>query len=180
MVLCPLWPSPPSTALCSTSTALYSLYDPLFPQQPSLQPLSPLWPSVSSKALCPLYVCSLSALLSSVSSAALFPSMTIYPLWGPLSSLRPSVSSKALCPLYGALFPLRPSVPSEKQRNKRNDPLVLQNVLHNAFCQNSKGYHNLFRISVPDRSRNIPEVVLVRRWAVGVLGIWRGEGLGEG
>ncbi len=34
---------------------------------------------------------------------------------------------------------------------------------------------------VPDkRSRNIPEVVLVRRWAVGVLGIWRGEGLGEG
>ncbi len=36
-------------------------------------------------------------------------------------------------------------------------------------------------VSVPDRrSRNIPEVVLVRRWAVGVLGIWRGEGLGEG
>ncbi len=29
--------------------------------------------------------------------------------------------------------------------------------------------------SVPDnKSRNIPEVVLVRRWAVGVLGIWRG------
>ncbi len=36
-------------------------------------------------------------------------------------------------------------------------------------------------ILVPDRrSRIIPEVVLVRRWAVGVLGIWRGEGLGEG
>jgi hypothetical protein len=36
-------------------------------------------------------------------------------------------------------------------------------------------------ISVPDRrSRNVPEVVVVRRWAVGVLGIWRGEGLGEG
>jgi hypothetical protein len=35
--------------------------------------------------------------------------------------------------------------------------------------------------TVPDKgSRNIPEVVLVRRWAVGVLGIWRGEGLGEG
>ncbi len=34
---------------------------------------------------------------------------------------------------------------------------------------------------VPDRrSRNIPEVVVVRRWAGGVLGIWRGEGLGEG
>ncbi len=36
-------------------------------------------------------------------------------------------------------------------------------------------------VAVPDRrSRIIPEVVLVRRWAVGVLGIWRGEGLGEG
>ncbi len=30
-------------------------------------------------------------------------------------------------------------------------------------------------VHVPDnKSRNIPEVVLVRRWAVGVLGIWRG------
>ncbi len=36
-------------------------------------------------------------------------------------------------------------------------------------------------IIVPDRrSRIIPKVVLVRRWAVRVLGIWRGEGLGEG
>ncbi len=35
---------------------------------------------------------------------------------------------------------------------------------------------------VPDnKSRNIPEVVLVRRWAVGVLGIWKKGGeLGEG
>ncbi len=34
-------------------------------------------------------------------------------------------------------------------------------------------------ISVPDRRRRIvPEVVLVRRWVIGVLGIWRGEGLG--
>jgi hypothetical protein len=31
------------------------------------------------------------------------------------------------------------------------------------------------RVIVPDKkSRNIPEVVLVRRWAVGVLGICRG------
>jgi hypothetical protein len=31
------------------------------------------------------------------------------------------------------------------------------------------------RTIVPDnKSQNIPEVVLVRRWAVGVLGIWRG------
>ncbi len=30
-------------------------------------------------------------------------------------------------------------------------------------------------IIVPDsKSRNIPEVVIVRRWAVGVLGIWKG------
>jgi hypothetical protein len=33
-------------------------------------------------------------------------------------------------------------------------------------------------ILVPDnKSRNIPEVVYVRRWVVGVLGIWR-EGVG--
>jgi hypothetical protein len=39
----------------------------------------------------------------------------------------------------------------------------------------------LLLLNVPDkRSRNIPEVVLVRHWAVRVLGIWRGEGLGEG
>jgi hypothetical protein len=35
-----------------------------------------------------------------------------------------------------------------------------------------------YYIIVPDnKSRNIPEVVFVRRWAVGVLGIWR-EGVG--
>ncbi len=34
-----------------------------------------------------------------------------------------------------------------------------------------------FFLSVPDsKSRNIPEVVSVRRWAVGVLGIWKGRG----
>jgi hypothetical protein len=33
-------------------------------------------------------------------------------------------------------------------------------------------------LTVPDnKSRNIPEVILVRRWAVRVLGIWR-EGVG--
>jgi hypothetical protein len=33
-------------------------------------------------------------------------------------------------------------------------------------------------LHAPDnKSRNIPEVVLVRRWAVAVLGIWR-EGVG--
>jgi hypothetical protein len=36
-------------------------------------------------------------------------------------------------------------------------------------------------VSVPDnKSRNNPEVVLVRRWAVGVLGSWTGGELGEG
>ncbi len=35
--------------------------------------------------------------------------------------------------------------------------------------------------TVPDRRRRIlPEVVLVRRGVIGVLGIWRGEGLVEG
>ncbi len=39
----------------------------------------------------------------------------------------------------------------------------------------------LLSIIVPDkRIRNIPEVVLVRRGAVGFLGIWRGGKLGEG
>jgi hypothetical protein len=36
-------------------------------------------------------------------------------------------------------------------------------------------------LTVPDgRRRIIPEVVLVGRWSVGVLGIWKGEGLGKG
>jgi hypothetical protein len=36
-------------------------------------------------------------------------------------------------------------------------------------------------ITVPDRRRRIvPEVIVVRRRAVGVLGIWRGEGLSKG
>jgi hypothetical protein len=36
-------------------------------------------------------------------------------------------------------------------------------------------------VLVPDRRRRIlPEVVLVRRWVIGVLGIWRVEGWGEG
>jgi hypothetical protein len=35
--------------------------------------------------------------------------------------------------------------------------------------------------SVPDRRCMIfPEVALVLRWVIGVLGIWRGEGLGKG
>ncbi len=39
----------------------------------------------------------------------------------------------------------------------------------------------MFVRSVPDRRRRIiPEVVIVRRWAAGVLGIWRGESLGKG
>jgi hypothetical protein len=44
--------------------------------------------------------------------------------------------------------------------------------LKNLFGTFKKYWYNLF---VPDdKSRNIPEVVLVRRWAVRVLGIWRG------
>jgi hypothetical protein len=46
----------------------------------------------------------------------------------------------------------------------------------------SKPYiENINAVTVPDRRcRIIPEVVLVGRWAIGVLGIWRGEGLGKG
>ncbi len=35
-------------------------------------------------------------------------------------------------------------------------------------------------VGVPDRRRRNPEVVLVRRGVTWVLGIWRGEGWGEG
>jgi hypothetical protein len=36
-------------------------------------------------------------------------------------------------------------------------------------------YYINFDVIVPDsKSRNIPEVVIVGRWAVGVLGIWKG------
>ncbi len=53
------------------------------------------------------------------------------------------------------------------------------------FFYSTRGYARILIVyvvvCVPDRrSRIVPEVVLVRRWAVGVLGIWRGEGLGEG
>ncbi len=42
-------------------------------------------------------------------------------------------------------------------------------------------FPKVHKVTVPDRrGRNIPEVVLVRRWTVGVLRIWRGEGLDEG
>jgi hypothetical protein len=55
-------------------------------------------------------------------------------------------------------------------------PWTLRSGSKQAPCINTSR-----EISVPDRrSRNIPEVVLVRLWAVRVLGIWRGEGWGEG
>jgi hypothetical protein len=56
--------------------------------------------------------------------------MTPCPLWGPLSSLRPSVSSTALCTHYGPLFPLRHSVPSEKQETSETTLLF-----HEKFCK---------------------------------------------
>ncbi len=49
------------------------------------------------------------------------------------------------------------------------------------FIMYRKSIKNGTTTTVPDRRRRIiPEVVLVRRWAVGVLGIRRGEGLGKG
>jgi hypothetical protein len=55
----------------------------------------------------------------------------------------------ALSSIYGPLSLLWPSVLSEKQRNKRNDPLVSSKTcfVKNVFRQNSKGYGDLFRIS---------------------------------
>jgi hypothetical protein len=64
MALCPLSGPLPSMALYPLDGSLSSLYDPLFPQQPSVLStalcllyslLSPLWPSVPSMAFCPLY-----------------------------------------------------------------------------------------------------------------------------
>jgi hypothetical protein len=45
-----------------------------------------------------------------------------------------------------------------------------------------RGYFRIIPpLSVPDRRhRIVPEVILVRRWAIGVLGIWKGEGLEKG
>ncbi len=51
-------------------------------------------------------------------------------------------------------------------------PLKIQNI-HMSYKRR--------KLHVPDRRRRIiPEVVLVRRWAVGVLGIWKGEGWVKG
>jgi hypothetical protein len=61
-------------------------------------------------------------------------------------------------------------------------------IIYNVQCT-STDYLSLFltslrirwTIPVLDRRRQIlPEVVLVRRWVIRVLGIWRGEGLGKG
>jgi hypothetical protein len=43
-------------------------------------------------------------------------------------------------------------------------------------CKRKRNFIKKYKIVfVPDsKSRNIPEVVFVRRWAVGVLGIWKG------
>jgi hypothetical protein len=83
----------------------------------------------------------------SVLSTALCLLYSSLPLYDYLPPLGPSVLSTALCLLYSPLSPLQPSVPSGKQRNKQNNPIVSLNVFQNAFCQNSKGYRDLFRIS---------------------------------
>jgi hypothetical protein len=55
-------------------------------------------------------------------------------------------------------------------------PVVVKYVSKIPTVMNSRDVK--LEVSVPDsKSWNIPEVVLVRRWAVGVLGIWR-EGVG--
>jgi hypothetical protein len=39
---------------------------------------------------------------------------------------------------------------------------------------NNTPFVNIVPIVADSKSRNIPEVVFVKRWAVGVLGIWKG------
>jgi hypothetical protein len=127
----PLWPSPPSMALCSLNCPLFPLWSIFFLNSPlssllpsasstalipsmALCPLysppSPLQPFVFSTALCLLYS-PLSPLWSLWSLLTLWRSRALYPLYGPLSPLQPSVFSTALCLLYGPLSPLQPSVP---------------------------------------------------------------------
>jgi hypothetical protein len=125
MVLYPPYDPLPSTALCHLNVLL-SLLSPLWPS-------AHLQPSILSTALCLLYspvplYDPLSPLKLSVLSIALCL------LYSPLSALQPSVCSTALCPLYG---PLSPLWLSEKQ-HRQNAPLL--------FCQNLKGYRNLFCI----------------------------------
>ncbi len=54
----------------------------------------------------------------------------------------------------------------------------LSKALKKSMSENTSVEKNRFLVSVitvlDNKSRNIPEVVLVRHWAVGVLGIWRG------
>jgi hypothetical protein len=126
MVLCPLWPSPASTVLCS----LYPLYDPLFLQQPSILstarcllfspyplygPLSSLRPSIFSTALCLIY--------------------SSFPLYESLSPLGLSVLSTALCLLYSPLSPLWPSVPSEKQGTSKTTILFSEKLSKTRFVK---------------------------------------------
>ncbi len=55
----------------------------------------------------------------------------------------------------------------------------LEIFLITLYVCNGIGFKN--KLTVPDRRRRIHlEVVLVRCWASSVLGIWKGEGLGEG
>jgi hypothetical protein len=173
MALCPICGPLPSLALSSLYGGLFNLYGPLSSLRPSilsmtlcflnsplsslqphpicglLFPLRPFFlfrPSVLSTALCLLYSSfPLYDLLSTLGPSVLSTALCL--LYSPLSPLWPSMPSMAHCRLYGPLSPLRPFVQSEKQRNKQKYPLVSRNVLQNAFCQNSKGHCDLFRIS---------------------------------
>jgi hypothetical protein len=98
------------------------------------------------------------------------------PIWGWFMKKTRGQKSRATVPLISAqtdataplTFTAEPSVLWQLYR-------LWQNLTLDGHWSDS------LHVTVPDRrSRIIPEVVLVRRWAVGVLGIWRGESLGEG
>jgi hypothetical protein len=52
--------------------------------------------------------------------------------------------------------------------------MVINHLHSSSDVRQCHVWHSMVTIVQDNKSRNIPEVALVRRWAVGVLGIWRG------
>ncbi len=71
-----------------------------------------------------------------------------------------------------------PSV-SKDVTDLKNDNIVSSAVVFVSFSRLKPGHLRLKNRTVPNsKSRNIPEVVIVRRGAVGVLGIGEGRPVG--
>ncbi len=91
--------------------------------------------------------------------------------------LTPGSVARGACIVTGAPHPRSYWSPGEGEVIYDYEPHI--NVLFKAAqigvnCRKPEA-DKMSEVIVPDnKSRNIPEVVLVRRWAVGVLGTWRG------